>query len=110
MNYLVSLTVDKNQLQKSQIQIQSNLTLDVLYVFVNDVECAADVIEILYEWLEEDSCILSSIPELPFSITMDIIPSEEDREKLMDKLEPIIAILNESDSDTPHLDNIVKLL
>ena len=110
MNYLVSLKVDKNQLKQKQIQIQSNLKLDILYVFVMGVECASDVIEILYEWLDEDSCILTSVPELPFSITMDIIPSDEDTEKLLEKLEPIIAVLNESDSDTPHLDNIVRLL
>jgi hypothetical protein len=110
MNYLVSLKVDKNQLQKDQIQIQSNLKLDVLYVFVKDVEGIADVIEILYEWLDEEDCILSTVPELPFSVTMDIIPTEEDMDKLLEKLEPIIAILNESDSDTPTLDNIVRLL
>jgi len=110
MNYLVSLRVDEDQLKKNDLELQSNLELEVFYVIVRDIQCTADVFEYLYEWLDDEDCLLTNIPELPFSIGMAIIPTEEEVENLINTLEPIIAILNEPESDTPQLDSIVRLV
>lgn len=110
MDYLVSLRVDEEQLKKENIKLQSNLALDVFYVIVKDVDSAADLIDVLYEWLEDEDCLLTSLPELPLAFGMSIIPSEEQTEELLNTLEPIIAILNEPESDTPLMDKMVRHL
>jgi len=80
MTYKVVLYLDEEATLTKNKETQAiidDLVSDEFIVIIRNVDDSADAIRQFYHWLDSEDCILTSLPELIFSIGFEVFAVDD---------------------------------